>query len=288
MESPQGTRRRPAVAGLLAFVGAGLGHFYCGNIRAAVIWVAAWLAYLSLLHIPLVLWDAAPLNMIVALGSLIAFPVLHILHAIRTARRRPADAPLSPYNRFRYYFAWWAAVSAFSVPALSHLDSYKAYSITSSSMETTLFPGDWMLADHSAYDTADPVRGDVIVFRYPLDTTTIYVDRCVALPGDVVELRDARLHINGREVPDPPTVKFMDTNLNGEHNNFPRGTDGQDSRDNFGPYTVPPDRYFAMGDNRDNSSDSRFWGYVPRYLILGKAMRIHYSSDWSRIGQSVE
>jgi len=167
----------------------------------------------------------------------------------------------------------------------------EAYKIPTSSMEDTLLVGDFLLANKFVYGArlpivnwqlpaiSDPERGDVIIFIYPGDGTTKYIKRCIGLPGDTILVRDKELYVNGERFPDPEHLKYIDTNFRGELNIQPRRMGGRDSRDNFGPYIVPRDSYFMMGDNRDNSSDSRFWGAVPKQLVLGEALVVHWSWD---------
>jgi signal peptidase I len=143
--------------------------------------------------------------------------------------------------------------------------------------------GDFLLANKFVYGARlplvgwqlpaidEPEPGDVVIFIYPVDGATKYIKRCVAGPGDTVEVRDKALYVNGVRFEDPPESKFVDPHVQ------PRRPGGKSSRDNFGPIVVPINSYFMMGDNRDNSYDSRFWNAVPRDLILGEAMMIHWS-----------
>jgi signal peptidase I len=170
----------------------------------------------------------------------------------------------------------------------------EAYKIPSGSMEDTLLIGDFLLANKFIYGArlplvnyrlpsfTEPDRGDIIIFIYPVDRVTKYIKRCIGLPGDTIQVRNKKLFVNGARYEDPTFSKYMDTTRTGIPRIRPRGRGGRDGRDNFGPFTVPPDSYFMMGDNRDNSLDSRFWGAVHRDLILGEAMMVHWSWDESK------
>ncbi len=159
----------------------------------------------------------------------------------------------------------------------------EAYKVPTGSMEDTILVGDFILANKFIYGARLPVvdwklpaldeiePGDVIIFKYPLDQNINYIKRCVALPGDIVEIRDKVLYVNGQVYPDPPDSKYADASIK------KRPYGNLDSRDNWGPHRVPENCYFMMGDNRDYSADSRYWGFVPRELILGEAMLIHWS-----------
>mgnify|MGYP006277954431 CR=1 FL=1 len=161
----------------------------------------------------------------------------------------------------------------------------EAYKIPSQSMEDTLLVGDFLLANKFVYGAQlpfvdwrlpavdQPEQGDIVIFIFPRDGVTKYIKRCVAVGGDTVEVRNKQLFVNGDRFPDPEDAKFIERQV------VPRGPGGSDSRDNFGPYVVPPRHYFMMGDNRDNSYDSRYWGPVHESLVLGQAMVIHWSWD---------
>ncbi|MEA5087536.1 signal peptidase I [Solidesulfovibrio sp.] len=167
----------------------------------------------------------------------------------------------------------------------------QAFKIPSGSMLDTLLIGDHLLVNKFLYGTRipftdkvilpieEPADGDVIVFEFPEDTSKDFIKRIIGAPGDVLEMKDKVVYRNGQKL-DEPYVKHTDSNI-------------QARRDNFGPITVPPGKYFAMGDNRDESYDSRFWGFVDKDKIRGKAWVIYWSWDgptdirWSRIGNLV-
>jgi signal peptidase I len=118
-------------------------------------------------------------------------------------------------------------------------------------------------------------RGDVIVFKYPEEPSRDFIKRVIGLPGDTLELRDKKVSINGTPL-DEPYVHFIEppgaTSELREVTSF-------DVRERFGPVTVPPDQYFVMGDNRDNSQDSRYWGFLRRDYVKGRALIIYWSYD---------
>jgi signal peptidase I len=157
----------------------------------------------------------------------------------------------------------------------------EAYKIPSKSMEDTLLVGDFLLANKFLYGSRlplvgvrlpairDPEPGDVVIFKFPRDSSTNYIKRCVAVGGQVVEVKNKILYVDGEKFVNTDLVKFEDP---GRVAPAP-----QSPRDNFGPYKVPPGHFFMMGDNRDSSYDSRFWGSVPQRFIMGKAMIIHWS-----------
>ena len=158
----------------------------------------------------------------------------------------------------------------------------QAYQIPSASMADTLLVGDFLIGNKLAFGpfvpltearlpgTSDPVNGEVIIFRFPHDREREFIKRCVALPGQTVEIKDKVLYIDGQRTIDPDRSKYVDQRI------LPKES-SNGVRDNYGPVTVPPDHYFLVGDNRDNSDDSRFWGFVPRELVIARASVIYFS-----------
>lgn len=157
----------------------------------------------------------------------------------------------------------------------------QAFKIPSGSMLPTLLIGDHLLVNKFIYGIrvpftgkvlvpiSDPEKGDVVVFRFPKDRSIDYIKRVIGVPGDTVEIKNKKVFINGAAVEDPHA-----------HISSPSSISGKDSpRDNFGPVLVPENRIFVMGDNRDNSYDSRFWGFVDQKDILGKAFILYWSWD---------
>ena len=152
----------------------------------------------------------------------------------------------------------------------------EAFTIPSGSMEPTLLVGDYLLANRLSYvvkipftDTVlvrlgEPRRGDVVIFRYPVDPSKDFVKRIIGRQGDTIEVRNKTVYVNGTRTDDG-------------HAHFRPGYHWEG--DNFGPVTVPRDSYFVMGDNRDNSSDSRVWGFVRTEDLVGKAEVIYFSRD---------
>lgn len=275
------TRRKPWLAALLALLWPGLGHFYCGKPVAAaflflVVIAISYAALFMVLNADFGIW-----NLILPLVVLVLAQMAIAAQAFRLARRSGDDHGSLSYNRWYVYVVLVAVFVLAAEFVLPGFRDYRSFKVTSVAMEDGLKAGDFILANTRVYRTTGPHTGDVVVFVFPRDMVTKYVKRCVGLPGDTVEIRDKGVYINGTEIPDPPTVKHIDSKVQ-------QRQDGRNNRDSFGPYVVPSDSYFMMGDNRDNSYDSRFWGPVHRDLIIGKAVKIHWSSHMERIGMSVK
>ena len=163
----------------------------------------------------------------------------------------------------------------------------KTFYIPSESMLDTLLVGDHLFVNRYLFGATDstllrrltPARdvrhGDVVIFRSPESPTTDLVKRCVGLPGDQIQIVDKALYVNGELVDDGAYASHRDEDrvfLNRRYLSRQ-----QRLRDNFGPLTVPEDHYFFLGDNRDYSYDSRYWGSVPRHFIKGRALMIYWS-----------
>jgi signal peptidase I len=164
----------------------------------------------------------------------------------------------------------------------------QAFKIPTGSMENNLLIGDHLLVNKFVFGPAPlaigravlpvraPRRGDIVVFKYPDEPDRDFIKRIIGLPGETVELRNKKVYINGQPI-DEPYVHFLS----------PPSSDYQevtsyDVRERYGPVTVPPNQYFVMGDNRDNSQDSRYWGFLPRGYIKGRAALIYWSYESGR------
>jgi signal peptidase I len=161
---------------------------------------------------------------------------------------------------------------------------FQAFKIPTGSMEPNLLVGDHLIVNKMQYAPtltaferaimpSRPIhRGDIIVFKFPQDPGRDFIKRVIGLPGDRLELHRKVVYINGKPL-DEPYAHFLE----------PPSTDGpprtDDLREEYGPVTVPPHQYFMMGDNRDNSEDSRYWGFMPESYVKGQALFIYFSLD---------
>ncbi|HKR63064.1 MAG TPA: signal peptidase I [Thermoanaerobaculia bacterium] len=187
---------------------------------------------------------------------------------------------------------WEALLIAIVFVNFARVFVFQAFKIPSGSMEDNLKVGDHIVVNKFIYGPKgdgvlsklvplrDVRRGDIIVFRFPRDPDIDFVKRVVGLPGETIAVRGKQVSINGKPLAEPYTV-FVDKRM------FPGGEfqpEPYRSRDNFGPFRIPPGEYFAMGDNRDDSNDSRFWGTVPRAAIKGRAFLVYWSFDHEPLG----
>jgi signal peptidase I len=169
----------------------------------------------------------------------------------------------------------------------------QAFKIPSGSMKQTLLIGDHILVNKFIYGVkipflqttiipiTNPKRGDIVVFKFPEDPSKDFIKRVIGVAGDKVEVRDKKVYVNNK-------LLNHDFGIHTDSYILPANVQ---PRDNFGPIVVPPHKLFVMGDNRDQSYDSRFWGFVDLKAVLGKALMIYWSWDkdnfgvrWNRIG----
>jgi signal peptidase I len=160
---------------------------------------------------------------------------------------------------------------------------FQAFKIPTGSMEPNLLVGDHLIVNRMVFAPAVTGferallpgrairRGDVVVFKFPKDPERDFIKRVIGLPGDELALKQKKIHINGKPI-DEPYAHYLE----------PPSPDGQpkgDSRlEQYGPVTVPAGQYFMMGDNRDNSEDSRYWGFMPANYVKGEALFIYFSA----------
>jgi signal peptidase I len=163
----------------------------------------------------------------------------------------------------------------------------QAFKIPTGSMENNLLIGDHLLVNKFVFGpTASSIdrallpirnirRGDVVVFKYPDEPERDFIKRVIGLPGETVELRAKKVYIDGQAL-DEPYVHFLQPASEAQE------VTSFDVRERYGPVKVPDDQYFVMGDNRDNSQDSRYWGFLPAHYVKGRALMIYWSYESGR------
>jgi len=185
-------------------------------------------------------------------------------------------------STFREYFEALLIAGVFLL--FTNTFVVKTFYIPSASMENTLLIGDHLFVNRFIYGptlgggkgrilpSRSLQRGDVVIFRSPERPTVDLVKRCIGLPGDRIELVNKDLFINGDWADDSAFTEHRDPRVMGGNSRRDLG-----QRDNFGPYVVPDGHYFCLGDNRDHSYDSRFWGAVPKEYVKGRAFLVYWS-----------
>lgn len=248
-------------------------------------------------------------------------------HETRRSSRNKSEKKEQSVQKVSSARAVWDWIKSFAVALLLFLVIrtflVEAFRIPTGSMENTLLVGDFLLVNKAVYGAqlpgthtrlpsfAEPQRGDVVVFIPPHEPDKNYVKRLVGVPGDILEMRDRVLYLNG-EAQVEPYVQHVDASgldmilpeMLWQRNYLASGARPEGyrpTRDNWGPIAVPEDHFFMLGDNRDDSQDSRFWGFVGREAIKGRPLFIYYSFDtntmrlfpwitqirWGRIGDMI-
>ena len=209
--------------------------------------------------------------------------------------------PAAPRSRFAAWAWSWVKSIAIALAVWLVLSTFlvKAFRISSGSMERTLLVGDFLFVNKAIYGARipligsrtpairEPRHGDIVVFRSPIEDSVL-VKRLVGMGGDTLLMRDSRLIRNGVEVPEPyaqpplpGTADLADPEMAWQLKHYV-GSDPSGYRPtvrNWGPLVVPPDSLFMMGDNREGSRDSRFWGFVPRANVQGRPMLVYFTYD---------
>ena len=207
----------------------------------------------------------------------------------------------APAPRKKSQLREWAESLAFTVVFVLIFTTYiaQATQVPTESMKPTIMVGDHFFLDKLAFPANFPAsvrpylprrsvnRGDIVAFRSPVDGNIPFVKRVIGMPGDTVLVRDKDLYVNGKILEEPYKIHVDSVTYEED----PWTPDELKVRDNYGPTTVPADSFFVMGDNRDNSNDSRYWGTVPEANLVGKAFFIWMNWDlqnkgvnFSRIG----
>ncbi len=272
------------LAGLLSLFEPGLGQIYNGQGLKGLIFLVLPLIFFPAFyflcrggeHLVWILGSAAVLVTVFYLAA--------VLDALFTARKYGNEFQPKKYNKLLCYIGIVLLVGFVNIQISSFIKNnyIQAYKIPAASNEPTLLIGDHILVDRHI-TAKNPNRGDLIVFEYPEDPNKDFVKRVVAVTGDTVEIRNKVLFVNGLAVLEPYVM----------HKDAAVFSANLGPRDNFKLVSVPENSYFVMGDNRDKSYDSRFWGFVEKHEIKGTVKDIYWSWDgvkdvvrWERIGKT--
>ena len=277
----------------------GLGQIYNGQLIKGILFYALNLGGVFLSSLIILGGLAiAPLNLGVAILCLLVIYFSIAWDAFKTAKKSTRNFQCKRYNHWLVYLVAIVVILFVSEIVMSPILRtclIRTFSIPSMAMADTLLSGDYIFASMSAYGiripfvgnrvigTDRPDPGDLVIFKFPKDPKRAFIKRCIAIEGQIVKIEDKGVYVDGKRFEDAEGVKNEDMRMWDKQNS---------PRDNFGPYTVPDGHFFVLGDNRDDSYDSRFWGAVPIENLLGKAIQIYFSEDeksgkirWLRIGQ---
>ena len=270
------------VAGLLSLVKVGLGQIYNGQLKKGLFYILFGYCYISLFY-----FVASHGLSLLTIFTMVAVAAVYYIYAaadsIVVAKKLSNDYTPKNYNNIYLYIG---VVILFAI--VNHvLNDYmknnfiEAFKLPSASMEPTLLLGDHLIVDRSS-KARNPKSGDIVVFEYPKDPEKNFLKRVVAIGGDRVEMRDAILYVNGNAVSEP-YLKQPDID-----------NSTKPSWSNYSEVVVPNNSYFVLGDNRDKSQDSRYFGFIEQVKIKGIAQSIYWSWDktnntvrWDRVGMAI-
>jgi signal peptidase I len=303
------SRRVPWRAALLGVATTGLGQLYSGRPYRAIV------AYLLSGSIAVLCVRASfipyqPWNIIVSVAGILLVWLLVLGDAIWCAMTAAPDYRLKRYNRWYVYLLLVVLLGAGQEALKPFLKAHFAegYKNVAGSMLPTIVPGDYFFVNKRAYIDRTPQHGDLVSFRYPSNPSVMFVKRVIAVGGDVIRIKDKKVYLNGQILVEPH-VQFQYPTSLPLRDDFPPnpslletlpaawGLNAAWKREmpsfiQADGLHVPPNNVFVMGDNRGNSLDSRYWGFVPQANIIGKAEMIYFSWDakarrirWDRVGE---
>lgn len=266
------------LAGFMSFIKPGLGQIYNGQLNKGIFIILLGYGSIPLLY-SIVFYSLSALTFAVICA---AYYIFVIADSIAVAKKNNTDYRPKKYNNIYVYITALiilGLLNYFSADYAKH-HLVEAFKIPFRSMEPTVLVGDHLLVNRSP-SARNPKRGDIAIFEYPQDPEKTMLKRVVAIGGDSVELRNSLLYVNGNVIKEsyikqPETIDAI--------SQVP-------SAGNYGPVVVPSNSYFVLGDNRENSQDSRYFGFVAYDKIKGTAQSIYWSWDkqngivrWDRIG----
>jgi len=272
-------KKNPVIASLLSLLTPGLGQIYNGELQRGLILqgfnqfvgVCLYIITPFIVAKPVIILYLIFFIVIVTLS----IHIYSIINAYRTAKYNEV-VPMKVYNNWYIYVAFLLCFWTIGI-LVNGFSTWKSYKIPASSMEPTLRIGDHILVSKIAYSKQrQPKRGDVVVFVFPEDKSKDFIKRVIGLPGDTVAISDRQIIVNGITLKEDYVIytSVKDNNVIRKMDNVPEKM-------------VPEGKYYVLGDNRDKSYDSRFWGFVDNDALIGKAMFIYYARDWNRITEEI-
>jgi signal peptidase I len=272
------------LAGLMSLIKPGLGQIYNGQLNKAILVILLGYCSVPLLYF-VAYYGLSVLSVFSLVVIYVAYYIFVIADSIVVAKKYSTNYVPKNYNNIYVYIITLIILGSanyFYTDYVKH-NVIEAFRFPSGSMDPTLLVGDHITVDRRP-SARNPTRGDIVVFEYPQDPERNFLKRVVAIGGDNVELRNAVLYVNGNVI-NEPYIKQPENSENISRSPF---------RGNYGPAVVPHNTYFVLGDNRENSQDSRIFGFVSHDKIKGTVRSIYWSWDkpnsvvrWNRIGMTL-
>jgi len=263
-------KRKPILAFLLSIVTPGLGQIYNGQFKKGI----SYLVGLDLVYIVFSFLLFTLYGMILYLIIAIGFFLFILIDAVRGAIKFNT-IELKSYNKWYIYLIIFLLSNVAVLPLLRWTvrnNIARPYKIPSSGMAPALLAGDHLVADMRIYKSEKPKRGDIIIFEFPKDPSKDFIKRVIGMEGEKVEIVNNKIYINEKLLDDP----------------WGYFTKVYPALDTWGPVVVPKDSLFVLGDNRNNSQDSRFWGFINVQKVKGKALYLYWAKNKRRIGMELK
>jgi signal peptidase I len=263
-------KRKPIVALILSLVTPGLGQIYNGQFKKGISYLIGFFLVYLLFSFLLFTYYGLIFYLIVVIGVYLFI----LIEAVRSAIKFKS-IELKSYNKWYIYLIIFLLSNVAVVPLLRWTvknNIAQAYKMPASSMAPTLLVGDHLIADMRIYKNEKPQRGDIIIFEFPKDPSKDFIKRVIGMEGEKVEIVNNKIYINDKLLDDP----------------WGHFTKSGPPLDTWGPTVVPKDSLFVLGDNRDNSMDSRFFGFVKVEKVKGKSLYLYWAKDKSRIGMELK
>ena len=268
-------KRKPILAFLLSLVSPGLGQIYNGQPKKGLLYlVGFFLVYIIFSFLLFKFY-----GMICYLIIMVGLFLFVLLDALRGAIKLRAIA-LKSYNRWYIYLIIFLLTSMAIQPLLGWTiknNIARAYKIPSNGMKPALLVGDRLIANMRIYKSEKPKRGDIVIFEFPKDPSKEFIKRVIGIENEKVEVVNNKIYINDKLLDDPWGYFEEDGS-----------TKGLPVLEKFGPVVVPKDSLFVLGDNRNNSQDSRFFGFVDIKKVKGIALYLYWAKNKSRIAMELK
>jgi len=273
------SRRNPLISFLLTILTPGLGQIYNSLIKKGL-GIYLLLVFLEFIVLPLSGIAKTFSGMIFFLVLVFSIFIYAAIDAVRVSKTTHTVKDIR-FSKRLIILIVTINIGFYLIFDFGEYLGIKSFRIPTTSSEPVMLLGDFFIADLDYYDDKNPNPNELVLFQYPLDPKQIYLKRCIAAGGQTVEIKDKQVFVDGSRLQDSAFVQYIDPMvLPSDHGKYQyQSFNNLGSRDNFGPVKVPEGRYFMLGDNRDNSSDSRHWGFVSKKYIKGRPLYIYYSWD---------
>lgn len=278
-------KRKPIAAAILSSVTPGLGQVYNGQVIKGLFLFLATNLFIVLLSFTGLQFSFYGLIAIIMLS--LFFWLAIVLEAFFAAKKIK-EISLKPYNKWSVYLlialATFGMDYVFTDFLLKNILGIQGYRLQTGSMQPTLQQGEYIMTNLKYYNSNTLQKGDLVVFKYPEDPSKDFLKRIVALEGEKLEIKERLVFINNRPLQEDYKIFTKSRMVSKTKDSIAPDL----FRDDYGPVMVPWGTCFVLGDNRDNSYDSRHWGFLPLKNIKGKASYIYLSVDITRIGRNIQ